>query len=73
VTTYRTGALTTGSNARLRLEAMADRLLLRRRPTEVLIVSSEDGTSAPPEQSVRAFLSAAGPVGGWMDRVAKLR
>jgi exosortase A len=73
VTTYRTGALTTDSNARLRLEAMADRLLLRRRPTEVLIVSSEDGTSAPPEQSVRAFLSAAGPVGGWMDRVAKLR
>jgi EpsI family protein len=73
VTIYRTGALITGSNARLRLEAMVDRLLLRRRPTEVLIVSSEDGAAVPPEQSVRAFLSSAGLVGGWMDRAAKLR
>lgn len=73
VTSYRAGALVTGSNTRLRLAAMADRLLLRPTPTAVLVISSEDGMTSPPEQSIRAFLSSTGPVGAWMDRVAKLR
>lgn len=73
ITFYRTGSLTTGSNLRLRLANMADRLLLRARPTAMLIVSSESGDSGQAEEAVRAFLRAAGPVSEWMDRIGSGR
>lgn len=69
-TWYRTGDLTTGSNARLKLANMADRLLLRAQPTTMLILSAEEHRGHPALASVKAFLRAAGPVDRWMDHAA---
>jgi EpsI family protein len=70
---YRTGDLTTGSNARLKLAGMVDRLLLRARPTTVLIVSAEDRDGRTAQAAMDAFLHAIGPTDLWMDRTAGLR
>ncbi|MFM6930969.1 MAG: exosortase C-terminal domain/associated protein EpsI [Novosphingobium sp.] len=72
-TWYRTGETLTGSNARLKLANTLDRLLLRSRPTAVLILSSEKTGTARPEASVTHFQSAIGPVDAWMDRVGAIR
>lgn len=71
-TFYRTGNVLTGSNARLRLANLADRLLLQKATTATLIVSAEDSVEGrpPAAESMRAFLDAIGPVGAWMDRAA---
>jgi exosortase A len=68
-TWYRSGAMLTGNNARLKLAAMADRLTLRAHPTMLLIVSAEDLPGRPADPAIRAFVRAAGPLGPWMDRV----
>lgn len=73
VTWLRTGELLTGSNTRLKLANMQDRLILRARPTMILILSAEAGQGPPPDASIRAFLAATGPVGAWMDRLAVIR
>jgi len=70
---YRVGDLTTGSNARLKLAAMADRLLLRPRPTTLLILSAEDREGKPAQPAMDAFLRAIGPTDRWMDRTAGVR
>lgn len=73
-TCYRTGALLTGSNMRLKLANILDRLLLRARPTMLLILSSEGRPgSAAPEQALDAFRRDAGPLGLWVDGMARLR
>ncbi len=71
-TFYRSGTVLTGSNSRLKLKNILDRLFLRERATATLILSSEDDVSGrpPADQSLRAFLAATGPVEAWMDRVA---
>lgn len=73
VTFYRTGDLITGSNARLKLASLTDRMLLRARPTATLIVSAEEGQDADAQAAVAAFLAAAGPVPAWMDRIGGVR
>lgn len=74
VTYYRSGQILTGSNARLKLANMRDRLMLRRYPTAMLIVSAEaEPGGPPPPDSVAAFRKATGSVDAWMDRIAKLR
>lgn len=73
VTWYRTGTVTTGSNARLKLAVIADHLLLRARPTAMLIVSVEDGHRHSAHDAIARFLAATGSTGPWMDRVGKLR
>lgn len=73
VTWLRSGDLLTGSNTRLKLVNMADRLLLRPRATMALIVSAEAGEGAPPEDSIHSFLAATGPIAPWMDRMARVR
>lgn len=74
VTWLRTGDLLTGSNTRLKLANMQDRLLLRPRPTMTLILSAEAGEGLPsPEEAIRSFLAATGPVAPWMDRMARVR
>lgn len=73
VTWLRSGDLLTGSNSRLKLANMEDRLLLRARPTMTLILSAEAADGAPPEAAIRAFLAASGPVAPWMDRMARVR
>jgi exosortase A len=72
-TTYRTGTLLTGSNLRLKLATVADRLRLRARPTLVLILSSERHAERDPAQALRSFRASVGPLGPWMDRTAGIR
>ncbi|MCB2072588.1 MAG: exosortase A [Novosphingobium sp.] len=72
-TWYRTGELITGSNARLKLANMGDRLLLRRNPTTVLILSAVEREGKPAVEAIEAFRRAAGPLDQWMDRVAAVR
>lgn len=72
-THYRTGDLTTGSNARLKLANIADRLGLRAQPTMLLILSSEDRPGQPGASSLAAFRASAGPLGQWMDRMGQVR
>lgn len=72
-TRYRTGELLTGSNARLKLANIADRLFLRERPTMMLILSAEKRGDAVPEQALSDFRAAAGPIGPWMDRIGGVR
>jgi exosortase A len=74
VTWLRSGELLTGSNTRLKLANMEDRLLLRARPTMALILSAEAGEGAPPpDETIRSFLAATGPIAPWMDRMARVR
>ena len=70
VTWYRTGDVMTGSNARLRLAAMRDRMLLREAPTVMLILTAEERATHPAERSIRAFARSAGPLDAWVDRIA---
>lgn len=72
-TWYRSGETLTGSNARLKLANTLDRLMLRSRPTAVLILSSEKTGTLKPEASVASFQSAIGPVDVWMDRLGAIR
>ena len=72
-TWYKTGDTLTGSNARLKLANMADRLLLRRRATAVLIVSAEERPGQPAARVLTRFVAAMGGPGVWMDRVAATR
>lgn len=73
LTWYRSGDMLTGSNARLKLAAMRDRLLLRSRPTVLLILSAEEREGVPAEQAIASFRRAQGPLAGWMDRMAAVR
>lgn len=72
-THYRSGALLTGSNMDLKLANIADRLLLRRRTTAILILSAERGPGQSPEDAISRFRAAIGPVGPWMDRLGSGR
>ena len=71
-TYYHTGDLLTGSNARLKLTNMLDRLLLRARPTTLLILSAEEQGGDAPE-ALDAFRRSAGPLDAWMDRIVDVR
>ena len=72
-TWYKTGSFVTGSNARLKLANMADRLLLRRRATAVLILSAEERPGQSATQAITRFVAATGGPGVWMDRIAATR
>jgi EpsI family protein len=72
-TWYRTGDLTTGSNARLKLANMADRLLLRARPTTMLILSAEERPGVPAKSALDEFLRAISPRDRWIDRTAAVQ
>jgi exosortase A len=68
-TWYASGPLITASNMRLKLQSVADRVLLRQRPSAMLIISA----TGPDPQTIRAslsdFLRDAGPPRRWMDRL----
>lgn len=72
LTWYRTGDLMSGSNTRLKLATIEDRLVLRARPTMVLILSAEGGAGGKPEAALAAFRQATGPLDAWMDRIAQV-
>lgn len=69
VTWYVSGDLVTGSNAKLKLHSMADKLRLSERPTAMLILSSADRSPERATQAVRSFVGASGPPRWWMDRL----
>jgi EpsI family protein len=72
-TAYRNGDLMTGSAARLSLASLQDRLLLRARPTMMLILSAEERPGKSAQQSLGKFQQSTGPLDGWMDRIAAVR
>ncbi|MEO7247336.1 MAG: exosortase A [Novosphingobium sp.] len=72
-TSYRTGNVLTGSNSRLRIANLADRILLHPEPTMVLIVSAEKVHGNQPAMAIAAFRKSVGPLGPWMDHIAGLR
>lgn len=72
-TWYRSGGQLTGSNARLKLANTRDRLLLQARPTATLILSSEKTGNSNPDEAVKRFIAAIGPVDSWMDRIGSVR
>ncbi len=69
VTWYVSGSLVTGSNMKLKLHSMADKLRLTERPAALLIVSSAGKSVDHAEESVAAFMHDAGPPRRWMDRL----
>lgn len=72
-TWYRSGEMFGGSNARLKLANIADRLLLRPRPTMLLILSAEARPGHDPARALAAFQLSTGELARWMDRMAGLR
>jgi EpsI family protein len=72
VTWYRNGEVLTGSNGRLKLAVMADRLALTAEPTMMLILSAEERAGTPAGESIRTFVSAVEPLGEWIDGIARL-
>lgn len=72
-TYYRNGDLLTGSPLRLKLATIADRIVLRREPTAMLILSSEGADGRTGAWTIAAFRQSTGPVGPWMDRIVALR
>lgn len=73
VTWYRSGGTLTGSNARLKLTNMADRLMLNPEPTVMLILSSVNDKPETSREVIAAFLRDIGEPGEWMDRMAGVR
>lgn len=73
VTWYRTGNLFSGSNAHLKLAVIADHLLLRMRPTAVLILSAEDMPRGSAQRAIEHFRAATGPLDTWMDHITEVR
>lgn len=72
-TRYHTGNLLTGSNARLKLANIRDRLLLRARPTSLLILSAEKVGGNDPQTAIAAFRQSAGPLDRWIDRLVEVK
>lgn len=72
-TYYRTGDLLAGSNARLKLANIADRLRLRAAPTMQLIVSAQQTDDQDAAATLASFRQSTGDPGDWMDRIAQLR
>lgn len=73
LTWYRSGSLLTGSNVRLKLANIGDRLLLRARPTATLILSSEQSAGNDPAAALNEFRTTVGEIGPWMDRIGEGR
>jgi len=72
-TTWRTGDLATASAAQIKLAVMRDRLLLRPRPTTMLIVSAEGRDAGDLDARLTRFAAAMGDRAAWMDRAAGVR
>lgn len=72
-TSYRSGALFTGSAAKLKLVNMRDRLFLQPSPTMMLILSAEETETNRPVSAIADFRQSIGNEGEWMDRIAELR
>lgn len=72
-TYYRTGGVLTGSNSRLKLANIADRVTLQSRTTTLLILSVEEPSDQSAAGTLQSFRQAAGPLDQWIDRIAAVR
>ena len=68
-----TAALIFGTLGTIAGGAIGDRLMLRREPTVMLILSTEVTGDEQPGVTLNRFRQATGPVGPWMDRIVALR
>ena len=68
-TSYRTGALLTGSRLALVLASAGDRLTLRERPVAMVILSAQERPEIPAVVAIGAFRAAVSPLGGWVDGI----
>lgn len=68
-TYYRSGDLLTGSNLRLRLNSIRDRLVMAPQPTAMLILSCEVRPDRSAARDLAEFRRTIGPLGQWMDRI----
>ena len=73
LTSYRTGDVLTGSAPQLSFANMGDRILLRARPTTMLILSAENAAGKPSSESIAAFRQSTGPLAPWMDGITQSR
>ena len=73
LTSYRTGDVLTGSAPQLSFANMGDRILLRARPTTILILSAENAAGKPSSESIAAFRQSTGPLAPWMDGITQSR
>ena len=67
-TWLRSGEWAGASVLHLKLLTMRDRLLLRARPTAILILSAEERLGTDPVATLADFRAATGDIGEWMDR-----
>jgi EpsI family protein len=67
-TWFRAGDWTGASTLRLKLITMQDRLLLRARPTSMLIISAEERPGTDAAQAIARFRSSTAELGEWMDQ-----
>lgn len=72
-TSYRHGALFTGSAPHLKLATMRDRMLLQGVPTTMLILSSEMQDDGAAEQAIAEFRRSVGEAGDWLDDIVGVR
>ncbi|MFV0645017.1 MAG: exosortase A [Sphingomonadaceae bacterium] len=72
-TSYHSPGLTTGSAARFKLHVMKNRLLLRREPSMMLILSSTEQAGQDAGETAGQLQIAIGDRGQWIDRIAGLR
>ncbi|WP_336986353.1 exosortase A [Altererythrobacter aquiaggeris] len=70
-TWYRRGEFFAGSNARLKLELMRSKLVLKAAPTSTLVLSAEAAGAQDPSAPVRQFARDAGPLNEWIDRIVQ--
>ncbi|RKF23245.1 exosortase A [Altericroceibacterium spongiae] len=71
MTWYRTGDVLTGSNSRLKLANIKNRLLGRDKTTMTLILSAEDRPNHSAGAAIMAFRDAIMPLEEWMDDIAQ--
>ncbi len=72
-TSYRTGAIFTGSPAKLKLANMRDRLMLNEAMTMTLILSTDIPDEQRAAATIAEFRQAIGNEGIWLDQIAGLR
>ena len=74
-TSYRDGALLTGSRLALVLASAGDRLALRARPVALVILSAQQpadhGASGAAADAIDALRGAIGPMGRWIDGICR--
>ena len=70
-TSFANSGQVTGSRIALRLADFANKLLLRPRPTMLLVLSAEPAPQRSPFRQIAAFRAAIGPLGPWLGAIGR--